>query len=323
MNNTPQYNLLPIAKVINNRKWFILKTMLRAAVAGVLLYFIIPQKYEADTIFVLKNPLYADRNNIYNNETKFIDYFGNEDDIDRLIGMAGSDTVQNKIIRDMHLAMVYDYDTTNPKDVYKLRKRFNRNLKIIRNEQKNIVLSFADRDAKRAADIANMCVQLMENSLHGFYSNMRKNMYQSFMSKVQDEGVTINILTDSLAHLRDEYGIYDLISPMRYNIMSGAMKSNGHIGYAKGLEQIQNIESVKDELVADRARSMTLATQYSTATMVNEMPLIQVIKTAMPPVRYKNVTLMEAAVVSALLGFFFSILYVLMANYYSSQLKEN
>src|SRR4051812_39668661 len=83
------------------------------AIAGAVFYLAGPKRYEGKTEFILRNPSYGDRNFIYNNESKFIDYFANEDDIDRLIIMAQSGLVHNKVISNMHLAEAYGIDASN------------------------------------------------------------------------------------------------------------------------------------------------------------------------------------------------------------------
>ncbi|MEI8280742.1 MAG: hypothetical protein WCG87_13370, partial [Bacteroidota bacterium] len=281
---------------------------------GIALYIIMPKKYEADTIFILKNPQYADRNNMYNAETKFVDYYGNEDDIDRLITISWSDTVQNEVIRVLKMAKVYNYDTTNPKDVLRLRKKFNKNLHITRTENKSIILSFSDKDPQRAANVSTLSVALIEKSLRGFYNSMREDMYQSIIKKANDDELIITKLTDSLVKLRQQYHIFDMLSPSRGNIIMSSQKENGNPDFARGLEMIQNLESVKDELVSDRTRHLTLASQYSTQTQINEMPLIHVVKVAQPPLRPKDVYILETIVLCSLLGFLYSVVYVLRKN---------
>lgn len=314
----PENNFLSAAELmplLKQHKRTIGYITLLAAIAGALFYLIVPSKYEAQAYLILKNPLYGDRNFVYNNETKFIDYFASDDDIDRFITMSESDSLQNYVIRTMHLASVYNYDTTDREDVYKLKRKFSKQLKIFRTDKKIISLSYTDKDPDRAAAVANLCATAVEHLLHGFYSDMRMNMYQSITNKVHDEDSSINLLTDSLAALREKYGVYDIISPSRNNIIMSEVKNTGQKEFAKGLEQIQNLESLKDELVTDRAKHVTLANQYATGLRMNETPLISVVQNAKPPVKPIGMNIVMMVIVSAVLGFFFSLLYVLLSQF--------
>jgi len=324
MTTTQDHDLFGIILLVRKHIGVVIRMAILAIVLGGALYIVIPKKYEADTVFILKNPLYADRNNLYNNDTKFLDYAANDDDIDRLIAMASSDSLQNYVIRTMQLATVYDLDTTKPEQLVKLRKCFKSRLKIYRNEYRNVVLTYTDKDPARAAAIANLCENILEHSLREFYNGMRRNMFQSIENRIRQEDSAIAVLTDTLGTLREQYGIYDIISPARYNIMLSSMKDNGKPGYARGVELVQNIESIKDELVSDRAKHITLANQYATGTQINEMPLTQIIQSAKPPVKPRGLGLILTLIVSAALGVLFGIVYVLVANYFrTSSINSN
>lgn len=308
------YSLSEIAKALGKNWLTIFMFCLLTIAAGVLTRLIIPEKYEAETVFIVKNPLFDDRNNLYSNDTKLVDYFANEDEIDKLVSLAESDLVQNKIIHDMRLDSVYHYDTSQAEDVYKLKKRFNTRLKIYRTENKNVVLAFTDTDPERAATITNLYVSVVENAMKGLYAGTRKCVYLTLTNKVREEDSTIKILTDSLVELRDQYGIYDIISPSRYNIMLSSMKANGHTGYGRGVEQIQNIESVKDELVSERAKHIALASEYSSSIDNKLIQLTQIIKRAKIPVVPKEPGMLTVILVSGLLGLFFGLLYSLLRS---------
>jgi len=315
MNNYPEHSLTGISNTLIKHRLFIFTFFISAVIAGVILRLIIPEKYEAEAVFILKNPLYGDRSNLYNNDTKQIDYFANEDEIDKLITLAESDPVQNKIIRDLRLDSVYDYDTTKLKDLYKLKKRFNKRLKIYRTENKNVVLAFTDTDPKRAAAVANLYVEVVEKAMRALYTDMKDDNYQTLTNKIQEEDRAIMTLTDSLVHLREQYEIYDIISPLRSNIMLGAMKANGHAGYSRGIEQVQNIESVKDELVSERARHIALANQYTKETGYKQMILTQIVKKAKIQFKPQEPDMLTTIIGSGLLGLLFGTLYVLRRNF--------
>jgi capsular polysaccharide biosynthesis protein len=316
MDSSGRYDLFTIFNTIKRNRRTLFVFLIIAALISVILSFIFPPQYEADSVFILKNPVYADRNNVYSYEAKFLDYTANDDDVDRFIAMASSDTLQNTIIRRMHLATAYDYDSTDPEEVYKLKRYFKKHLRIYRNEYKNIVLVYKDKDPERAAKIANLCVDMLDQSLRGFYNEMRHNMYRSIMDKVHEEDSTITYLTDTLTKLREQYGIYDIISPSRYNIMLSSVKGNGQPGFAKGLELIQNIESVKDELVGDRAKHISLANQYSTGINLNEMNLTHIIQKAKAPFKHPFLNILKVLGLGSLLALMFGVVYILAADYY-------
>lgn len=312
-------DLFSIIKSISNQRIAILKFVLISVFAGNILYWVLPKKYDASAIFILKNPVFADRNNIYSYEAKFLNYTASDDDVDQLISMVSSDSLQHIVINTMHLGKAYNYDTTDAEEIHKLRKYFQKNLKIYRNEYKSLVLTYSDKDPVRAANVANLCVDLLEFSLRNFYNGMRKNMCVSIMNKIAQEDSAIALLTDSLITLREKYEIYDIISPSRYNIMLSSIKGNGKKGFARGIELVQNVESIKDEIVGDRAKHLSLANQYSTGIEVNEMSLTEIVQRAIPPFRHVFLEMLVTTLVCSVLGLLFAIVYVLSSNFIRNQ----
>ncbi len=117
-----------------------------------------------------------------------------------------------------------------------------------------MLLSIVDTDPERAAAVANEIVRVVDEVYSGYYKDTRKNMYESIGDKTREEDSSITALTDTLVALRNQYGIYDIISPARSNLIISPVKDNGNKNYGAGVEQIRNIESIKDQLVYDTAR---------------------------------------------------------------------
>src|SRR6185312_16379347 len=198
--STPSFDLVDIVHTIRNRRKFILIVTLLASIAGVLFHAIHKKRYQAKTEFLIMDPLYTDRNNIFrNNEMRFIDYFAGEDDIDRVIAIAESDTVIDKIIRIKGLAAAYAVDTTKSGGFDKLRTIFKKLYDIKRTEYKDAILTYIDEDPTRAAQVANVSVQVIEDAYKSYYNDVKANMYQAVYEKMMETDTAIAKLTDSLA----------------------------------------------------------------------------------------------------------------------------
>jgi uncharacterized protein involved in exopolysaccharide biosynthesis len=294
-----------IDSIRKHRTLIIVVTVL-AAISGAIFYLAGPKKFEGKSEFVLRNPLYGDRNNVYNYETKFLDYFANEDDIDRLMVMSESDLIKDKVIKNLNLAAAYGIDASTRKGEEQVAHRFGKSFNIMRTEYKSLQLSFVDVDAERAAKVTNECVAVLDSSFSEYYKEMRRDIYKAIVEKVNEEDSSINALTDTLIAMRAHYGINDIISPSRNNLMLSSMKDNAHADAGRGVELIQNIESLKDQLVVDRAKQMTLVNQYKTGIRNDQMPMLKVLTYAKTPVSPKGLGGMYTMLAAAFLGFFFS-----------------
>ena len=308
-------SLIDVVASIRKHNRVITFITLAAVIGGALFYMFSPPWYVAKTEFLLRNPMYGDRSVIYNsnyNDNKLNDYFANEDDLNKIILLAGTDIVQQKVISNMKLADVYKTDTNDPIQVMRLEKTFDNNLKIIRTEYKDIILTYADNNPKRAIAVANECVRVLDNTFSEYYRDMRKSMYESILYKIHDEDSAINALTDTLISVRDRYGIY----ASRYNITLNSMKDKTDKKYGLGIELIQNVESMKDELIADRSSQRILINHYRTGLKDDQLPMIKVVTPAKIP---KYPRLMEGLIIiftCGALGFIFSTLVLLFSDSY-------
>jgi hypothetical protein len=288
---------------------------------GLAVSLLRPKTYKAKVEFFLKNPLYADRSYLYSSDARMIDYFAGDEDIDRMRSMIWADSVQDKLIREMHMAEAYNMDLTKPAEAKALKKEFSSRMNLYRTEAKVAILTYVDKDEDRAAAIAFRSVELLESLLRGFYNEMRQSIYVTMAGRISEEDSAIRVLTDSLAVLREQYGIYDIVSPARYNIMLSAIKDNGRPGFAKGMELVQNVESIKDELVSARAKHMTLAGQYGTGTKTDELSIVHILKVEKPPFKKEGPGLVAILLGCAVAGFFFGLVYVLAVFRYRQSFK--
>jgi len=311
---TPTFDLIDVIKTIQKQKRTILLITLACMACGAIMVGVKKKKYKDTTRFFVNNPLYGDRSTLFRNvEQRYVDYFGGDDDIDRVTALLSSDTVVDKIIRRCDFDKIYKLDINTPKGNQELKNIFNKNFKLKRSEYKDIEVSFVAYEPATAATIANTTVATVEESFRAYYTNMKMGMYQSIADKVKEMDSSINIYSDSLANMRDRYGIYSIISPARANVIVSDVKPGKGLG--KGIEQIQNIESIKDQLVTDRAKYYSLLNEFSTTTNSN-MSYIKVTTRALPPVSPSGISMPIMAAIGAFLGLFFSTTLVVLLAYY-------
>jgi uncharacterized protein involved in exopolysaccharide biosynthesis len=159
-----------------------------------------------------------------------------------------------------------------------------------------------------------MAVKVLEQTYRSYYTTVKNGIYTSINDQKVKLDSSINALTDTLAALRDQHGIYAILSPSRKGVISGEVKGGGK-GFGRAMEEIQNIESIKDQLVTDRAQYISLLHEFD-ATRNNAMDYLKVITRAVPPTRPSGLGMTLTLVGAGLLSFFFSTLWVLIMAYY-------
>jgi uncharacterized protein involved in exopolysaccharide biosynthesis len=314
--STPRFDLVDIFRIIDQRKRFIITVTLVALALGLVFHLVRKKKYEAKAAFFVSNPIYTDRSSIFAGaDSRYTDYFGDEDDIDRVIALAESDTLTTTIISNTGYDKVNKLDLSKPFERNKLKLKFKKHLDIKRTEYKLLELYFTDSDPVMAANVANEAVRQIELGYRGFYNSRKNSVYQSIANKLHDMDSSIVALTDTLTRLRDVSGIYDIISPNRQNLVPSTIQGNGK-DRGRYIELIQNFEATKDLLVVDRARYVSLLNQYSTGVKPDEIALLHSITTARPPVDTAGPSIFIVLAASFFIGLFFSIIYVLLTTYY-------
>ena len=94
MTNT-SFDLVDIIRTLQKKKGFIITMTLVAIVLGGVFLAIRHTKYKAESNFFVNNPLYGDRSTLFRSvETRYVDYFGGDDELDKVMALANSDTVR-------------------------------------------------------------------------------------------------------------------------------------------------------------------------------------------------------------------------------------
>jgi len=310
------FDLLDILQIIRQRKRTLIIITVIAAAIGAGLHLVRKKKYMATVDFIVNNPLYGDRSNLFRStDTRYIDYFGGDDDLDKVTAFANSDSVRDRIIRNSQLAEIYNIDISVPANHTRLMKIFDQNFKIKRTEYKDMEISYTAYKEQDAANIANMSVEVIEEVYRNYYNVIKNSIYTSINDKVTQLDSSINALTDTLAEMRDQYGIYNVMSPGREHMMSGDNQSHPK-GYGRAMEMVQNIESIKDQYVTDRAHYMSTLNEFS-ATTDKAMRFINVLSHAEPPTHAQGLSGMVVVAIAGFIGFICTLLFLLMTAYYN------
>lgn len=310
------YSLSPLLQVLWRGRKGIALIALASVAAGAFVYLLKPKVYNAKVEFFLRSPQAADPATLYNSDGRSIDYFATDEDVDRMRGLIWADTVQDMLIREGRLADDDGVDIGDAAAMKSLKKSVSTRLNLYRSESKVAILSYKDQDETRAVRLATRSVQLLEEQLRRYYADGRRDAYNTIAAKIREEDSTIAALTDTLTILREQYGIYDIISPARYNLMLSSVKPTGKPGFARGVEMVQNVEAVKDQIVSDRSRHISLAGQYATYQRLNDLPITRILKVDRPPLKKAGPGLFISLAASAGVGILTGGLYTLIAHRY-------
>ena len=295
--STPSFDLIDVIKTIQKQKRVILIVMLAAVGIGGLFFAVKRKKFKASSHFLVNNPLYGDRNTLFRNyEQRYVDYFGGDDDLDRVTALLNSDTVKDRIIRNCQFQVVYNNDINTEKGHAFLMGIFDKNFNVQRSEYKELEVSYIAYDSVTAANVANMSVKVCEEAFRNYYTSMKMGMAKSIGDKLKQIDSTINVCTDSLVHMEAAGG-------------------------AKSAEGVKTLRATKDQLAQDRARYVSIINEFE-ATTNSAMNYLKVTTRAIPPTSPIGPSLMTVLMVAGFLGLFGGVLLVLVLAYYNKLMNH-
>ena len=214
--------------------------------------------------------------------------------------VGNSSNVIDHLIKKFDFAKHYNIDVTNDsKGAFKVAKRFAKKFSLTRSGYKHIEINFTDEDNNLASLVVNEAMNRIEQLTRDFYKDANTRIANAIDNRADSISKQLVFYTDSLIKMRVKYNFYDIVSPGRSNLMLSAGRGSG-LNYAKGLEEVQNLEEIKDKLAVSKARYMTFSNEFRTATYP-DFPMVHVVQYAMPssakagPFRTLNVAITFAA----------------------------
>ncbi len=280
--HTEKLDLIDFIRFGWKRRKIIMGVAIVAAVLAAIVMFFTKNSYRAYGSFFPSSTAISGRVNLFREFNQdWVDLFGGENEADRAYVIGNTSRVMSKLIEEYKIYDHYGIDIKNdPKGMFKTFKRFAKNYKFSRSGFKHIEVMFSDHDKELGAKVVNSAMNFTENELKKIYINGHSQLAIAIEKREDSITAMINNLTDTLVDLRTTHGIYDLISPGRKNVMSGKMNGRG-ASFARGLEDIQVIEEVKDRLVIEKGKYNALSNEFR-ALLHYDIPMIHVVQWATP-----------------------------------------
>lgn len=315
--NTPTFDLVEIVQVIQRNAKAIFGITFLATIIGAVAYKIKDKEYKANAEVYMLNPLYGDRNHILRRSTgdmRFVDYFGTEGDVDRIMTMIDSKDVEDSVITQCGLYGAYKLDYGNPRHRAAMSAIYRDNFESKRTENASVVCSYKDIDAKRSAQILDAIVKVTDFKFRRYLATVKNNAQQRTLKKIEELNTKIQVFTDSLIALRQRYQIFDILSPNRQHLLVNTFSAAGKNNPAEGIELIQNVESIKDQLVMSRAELTATANELQTNND-DEVAVLHYVSTPSTPNKPTGLGFVLTTIACALVAFFFSVLLFSLTSY--------
>jgi len=178
-----------------------------AAIGSIVICLAMSDYYMSTTSFYVMSPDQSEPNPIGDMD-KEGDYYGNEDDIDRILTIAQSNEVASYLIDKYDLYEHYDIDTSHIKAPSRVRKRFFKLYDVMKTKYSAIEISMEDTEPELAATLVNDARGYVNQLAQNLMKNGQAQLIQSMEKSILEKQLQIQTISDTLGVLRQKYGIY-------------------------------------------------------------------------------------------------------------------
>jgi len=208
MNNKD--NLLGVLSTIFRWKKAIIYICVATAIGTLIISFAFLDDYfESTTSFYTASPDLAKPPPIGLVDRE-INYYGEDEDIDRILAIAESSDIADFLINKYDLYTHYDIDRNTKKGPVKVKKRFAKLYKVTRTKYNSIEISIEDTDPELCTKMVKDARLKVNNDAQKLIKTSQESQKESLEKNILDKEKTLEVLNDSIELMRTRYGIIDV-----------------------------------------------------------------------------------------------------------------
>ena len=202
-------SLLGIIQTLFRWKKPILIITAIAAIGSCVVVLLLPVYYQGTTIFYAASPDLAMPEAIFGSTTEGMEYYGEDEDIDRIMTIAESSELAEYLITAYSLMTHYEIDTGSVKAPFKVREKFDNLYEVKKNKYDAIELSIEDKDREKCAAMANSARIKINEIAQRLIKTSQGEILKTYEANIKDKEEQLQSLNDSLLNVRGKYGVYN------------------------------------------------------------------------------------------------------------------
>ncbi len=204
-------NLLGVLKTLFKWKKQIFLVCAITGVGAIAISLFLDDYYESFTTFYAASPDQALPEPV-GIEAGERDYYGESEDIDRILTIAESSEVANYLISKYHLYEHYDIDTTHRLAPFKVAKAFRSHYNVQKTKYDAIEITMEDKEPKLAAQMVNDARAKVEEIAQNLVKKNQKIKIATYKKAIADKVKELGLLSDSMQVVRKQYGVYNTLT---------------------------------------------------------------------------------------------------------------
>ena len=239
-----------VGTLLRYRRPILRGTILTAIGTMLITYFLLDNMYKATTTFY---PLSSDvfkPEQMFGTSTKDMDYFGAENDVDRLLTIGQSGDMYNFLIKKFDLYKHYKIDTTSERAPIKVREALEKLYAVKKTKTNAIEVSVEDKDRVLAAEMANAARDKIDEIAQRIVREVQMNQIRGFEESFLQKERLMNVIGDTLSMMRERYGVIDPQNQTE-SVTKSSVEARGNFTRSKArFEAMKGISSVSQDTLA-------------------------------------------------------------------------
>ncbi len=184
------------------RKWY--KTIAAACavalVGSAIVSLLLPEYFTSRTTFIPANPHMMDRGNVFGakggDETVYL--FGGPNDVNRLMSLTASRSVEDYLIDKFNLYEHYEIDTTDVQREYWVKESLRSYMQLMRTPEGMLQVIVTDKDPQFAATMANDIVARLDTLNLQVVTEKKRNIEKLYEREAANKRHEFDVIKDSL-----------------------------------------------------------------------------------------------------------------------------
>ncbi len=202
-------SLLGVFRILYQWRKRLLYTTLGVGIATALVSLLLANYYQATTTFYAANSDLTKPDRVFGPPGSYVEYFGSGADIDRLMTIAGSVDLLDRMIDTFDLFTLYNIDPDEAKSLERARLKLSGRMEVNQTKYDGITIRVEDKDPEQAADMANMARNIVDQIAREHIRNSQKLLLATYQISINEKQSYLIALADSLEDVQRNFGVYD------------------------------------------------------------------------------------------------------------------
>lgn len=203
-------NLIGVLVTLFRYKRPILWATLATAVGTALISFLfLDNYYKSTTTFYPVSPDVFKPEQMFGQSTKDMDYYGGEEDVDRLLTIAQSGELYDFLIKKYDLYRHYKIDSTKEQAPFKVREALEGLYSVKKTKFNAIEISVEDKDRRLASDMTNTARDKVDEIAQRLIREIQANLIRAYETSFIEKNKTLRGMGDTLMQMRNSFGVID------------------------------------------------------------------------------------------------------------------